>query len=155
MRHTIDLRQRKLDAFFQRADDKTLNEELLADLSRFGAVLVCGYVEKCVEVIVLQRLDRRAHPRVLSFVKSHFRKGTNYNCRAITELLDRFDGAWSASFRQFCVANEQHADKLDSAYALRNQVAHGGDANRGLKGVNELYESAKIIIEALVDSTNK
>lgn len=155
MRHAIDARQRKLDAFFARADDKALKEEHLSDLSRYGAVLVCGYVEKCVEVVILKRLDGRAHPRVLKFVKSHFRKGTNYNCRAIAELLERFDIVWSTSFRAFCDANEQHADKLDSAYALRNQVAHGGDANRGIKGVQELYASAKLVIEALIDSTGK
>jgi hypothetical protein len=153
VRQVIDSRKRKLDSYFQRADDKALPEELMADLSKFGAVLVCGYVEKCVEIIILERLDRRAHPRVLSFLKTHFRRGTNYNCKAISELLERFDTNWARDFRDFCDANERHAASLDSAYALRNSIAHGGDANRGMKGIKELYNSAHAVVEALVQAT--
>jgi hypothetical protein len=153
VRHVIDSRKRKLDSYFQRANDDALPDELVADLSRFGAVLVCGYVEKCVEIVILERLDRRAHPRVLNFLKSHFRRGTNYNCKTISELLERFDANWARDFRDFCEANEQHAASLDSAYALRNSIAHGGDANRGMKGIRELYDSARAIVGALVQAT--
>jgi hypothetical protein len=153
VRHAIDSRKRKLDNFFKRADDRSLEEEMVSDLSKFGAVLICGYVEKCVEVIVLERLKSRAHPRVMAFLKSHFRRGTNYDCKTIVQLLNRFDPDWAERFQFYCAENDKHAESLDSAYALRNSIAHGGDANRGLTGIRELYSSAQAIIDALIDAT--
>ena len=98
MRHAIKNRERKLDEFFLRAENVT-DDELKSDLARFGAVLVCGYIERCVEIIVLERLTPRAQPRVLQFIKGHFKRGTNYDCEAICQLLTRFDQHWENKFR--------------------------------------------------------
>lgn len=153
MRQIIDSRTRKLDSFFRRTSEAGLQEEMQTDLARLGAVLICGYVEQCVAVVIIERLKTRAQPRVLNFVKSHFRRGTNYNCKAIMELLDRFDPDWSRRFKEFCLVNESHVVMLDSAYFLRNSIVHGGDASRGMTGVKELYDSAQNVIDALIDAT--
>ena len=116
-----------------------IEEEIQADLARYGAVLICGYVERCAEVIIIERLARKAHPRVINFVKSHFKRGTNYNCIAISELLERFDLDWARRFREFCDSNAQHVTEIESAYNLRNSIAHGGDATRGMAGVGKLF----------------
>lgn len=154
MQHAIDSRERKLDAFFVRAKGVS-DDELKSDLARFGAVLVCGYVERCVEVIVLGRLAGRAHPRVLQFIKSHFKKGTNYDCEAICQLLVRFDQDWGTAFRLAIGKNDQWSTSLASAYNLRNSIAHGGDGNEGLNRVENLYMDCKNIVVALVDATKK
>jgi hypothetical protein len=153
VRHKIDSRQRKLDSYFSRASDKNVGEEVQADLARFGAVLICGYVEQCVADVILARLSPRAQPRVLNFVKSHLRRGTNYDCGAIAELLERFETGWAKDLREFCEENARHVEAINSAYALRNSIAHGGDANRGMKGVLELYESALAVVDALEKTT--
>ncbi|WP_162419825.1 HEPN domain-containing protein [Microvirga brassicacearum] len=153
MQHAIESRERKLDAFFARAMSAG-NDELKSDLARFGAVLVCGYVERCVEVIILHRLTTRAQPRVLLFIRSHFKKGTNYDCEAICQLLIRFDQNWETAFRSTISRNDQWSSSLASAYALRNSIAHGGDGNKGLPGVEALYTDCKNIVVALVEATN-
>ena len=100
MRHAIDSRIRQLDGFFARAS-AIEDDELKADLSKLGAVLACGFVERSVEIIILDRISYRAHPRVQSFVKSYFKKGTNYDCDAICKLIERFDVVWSRNMRQW------------------------------------------------------
>jgi hypothetical protein len=152
MRHAIESRERKLNAFFARAK-KTVDDELKSDLARFGAVLVCGYVERCVEVVILERLSNRAQPQVLQFIKSYFKKGTNYDCEAICQLLIRFDPDWEAAFRSMINKNDQWLSSLVSAYNLRNSIAHGGDGNKGLAGVEALYLDCKSIVVALEDAT--
>lgn len=152
MRHLLESRERKLDEFFARAK-ASKDAELQADLARFGAVLVCGYVERCVEVVILERLTSRAQPRVLQFIKSHFKRGTNYDCEAISQLLIRFDDNWSTSFREFIAKNDQLSSSLASAYALRNSIAHGGDGNKGLRGVEQLYNDCKQIVVTLIEVT--
>ncbi|TBY28406.1 hypothetical protein E0H93_24995 [Rhizobium leguminosarum bv. viciae] len=153
MQHAIDSRERRLDEFFERANKGVADEEILSDLARLGAVLACGYVERCVEIIILERLSKRAHERVLQFVKTHFKKGTNYDCEAICQLLERFDIAWASEFRRILKGNEQWETSLDSLYALRNSVAHGGVQNRSLAGVKALYDECKYVMMALVDAT--
>ena len=153
MQHAINSRKRKLDLFFQRAQSNNIDEETQSDLARYGAVLVCGYVERCVEVIILERLSNLAHPRVRKFIQAHFKRGTNYDCEAICQLLERFDPDWSQKFRAFLESHDEVVAAITSAYALRNSIAHGGDANRGLSGVIEIFNSAQIAVEKLVECT--
>lgn len=152
MRHAITGREQKLDAFFARAKGIG-DDELKSDLARFGAVLVCGYVERCVEVVILDRLTTRAQPRVLQFIKSHFKKGTNYDCEAICQLLLRFDQNWETAFRATISKNDQWSTSLVSAYNLRNSIAHGGDGNKGLLSIETLYTDCKNIVVALMEAT--
>lgn len=152
MRHSIESRERKLEKFFSRAKGAG-DDELKSDLARLGAVLVCGYVERCVEVIILDRLATRAQPKVLQFIKSHFKKGTNYDCEAICQLLVRFDQNWETAFRSTISRNDQWLSSLASAYSLRNSIAHGGDGNKGLAGIESLYLDCKNVVEALIEAT--
>jgi RiboL-PSP-HEPN len=122
-------------------------------LARHGAILLCGYVERSVEVIVLDRLNRRAHERVMQFVKSHFKRGTNYDCEAICQLLERFDTAWARKFRAFVEANDAVKEGLSSVYTVRNSVAHGGDQSLGARRLVDLYVLCKQCVEAVVVST--
>jgi hypothetical protein len=149
----LESRIRKLDKFFERAKAKTLDDEIRSDLARHGAVLVCGFIERSVEVIILERLSNKAHPRVLNFLKSHFKRGTNYDCEPIFQLLERFDTRWSQRFRKFLTENPSLAEQITSAYSLRNSIAHGGDANRGIAGVIELYDAAKKLVDGLIQAT--
>lgn len=152
MRHAIESRERKLEEFFARAKN-TDDDELKSDLARFGIVMVCGYVERCVEVIVLDRLTAKAQPKVLQFIKSHFKKGTNYDCEAICQLLIRFDQNWERAFRSAINKNDQWLTSLASAYSLRNSIAHGGDGNKGLPGVEAFYLDCKNIVVTLIEAT--
>lgn len=127
--------------------------ELGAILRSYGTVLICGFVERSVEVIILERLRSRAHPKVINFVKSHFKKGTNYNCNAICQLLDRFDSKWKESFRDFMENNEKEVEALSSIYSIRNSVAHGGDFGISAHALRERCGDAKKIIDALILST--
>lgn len=153
MQLAIASRERKLDEFFQRAKMKVADDEVVSDLSKLAAVLTCGYVERCVEIVILERLASRAHTRVLKFIKAHFKRGANYDCEAMCQLLERFDTDWSERLRQKLGANEQLETSLASLYVIRNSVAHGGDQNRGLTGIESMYLDCKKIVAALVEAT--
>jgi hypothetical protein len=150
----VESRKSQLTKYFTRIERAELGEEIKADLAKHGAVLVCGYVERCVEIVIVDRLSTRAQPRVLSFIKSHFKKGTNYDCEPICQLLERFDQDWTRKFRKFLEENGGLSEQMTSAYALRNSIAHGGDANRGLAGVKELYGAAIRVIDGLIAATS-
>jgi hypothetical protein len=150
----IDNRKRQLDAYFTRAIAGALPEEVQSDLAKHRAVLVCGFVERSVEIVVMEKIQHRAQPRVLSFIRGYFKIGRNYDCEAIAQLLDRFDVGWGRKFRDFFKARDDLVQALHSAYDLRNSIAHGGDGNRGLLGVRDLYVSAKAVVDGLEAATS-
>lgn len=127
--------------------------KLATHLRRHCVVLVCGFVERSVELVVLDRLDKKAHPRIISFLRSHFKRGTNYDCSAIASLLEKFDLDWKRKFTQFVQTHEKEVDGLSSAYGLRNVIAHGNTANISAKDLRERCAEAKIIVDALVQAT--
>lgn len=153
MKLAIESRERRLDAFFARAKKFPTDDEVASDLAKLGAVLACGYIERCVEVVILDRISHRAHARVVGFIKTHFKKGTNYDCEAINQLLERFEKSWADKFRAEIAKNEQWTSSLSSLYSLRNSIAHGGDQNRSLIGVETLYNEVKFVVKILVEST--
>lgn len=151
--HAIESRKQQLDVYFRRAADPAISDELRSDLAKHGVVLVCGFVERSVETVIMEKIAGRAHPRVQSFIRGYFKIGTNYNCEAIAQLLERFDAGWGTKFRSFLKTRDDLVEAPRSAYALRNEIAHGGTGNRGLRGVQDLCASAKEVVDAMEAAT--
>jgi RiboL-PSP-HEPN len=149
----VESRERKIDAFFERVKRSNLDEETTSDLSKFAVVMICGYIERSVELVIVERISKRAQPAVVSFVKSYFKRGTNYDCEPIRQLLERFDKKWAEKFEEFLSKNGSVRESIGSAYTLRNSIAHGGEASRGLQGVLAIFVDAKCLVKALIDST--
>jgi RiboL-PSP-HEPN len=150
----IETRAAELQKYIASLADKSLPEETKAYLIRFGTVLICGYVERAIEIIVLTRLTKKAHPRVLSFVQSHFKRGRNMDCEAIGQLLNRFDASWYRAFLSFVDANADVKEGISSCYSVRNSVAHGGTGSLGANRLNELLELSSRLIDGIKAATN-
>ncbi|MCY4287997.1 MAG: HEPN domain-containing protein [Aestuariivita sp.] len=133
----------------------TKDAEVASNLRCFGAVLICGFVERSVEVVLLERLRDRAHPSVLKFVRSHLVRGRNYNCDNILQLLYRFDSKWGRNFDNFKKNHEKEAQALASMYSVRNSVAHGNTADISEVKIKGWLEDAKKIIDALIFATQQ
>ncbi|HVI32671.1 HEPN domain-containing protein [Phenylobacterium sp.] len=153
MRRQLESRVDQIERFIARAHDKDVPDDVRAALARFGAVLVCGFVERSVEIIVTERLKYRAQDRVLNFIKTHFQRGTNYDCEAISQLLARFDPEWYRRFCAFVESNDDVREGISSAYGVRNSVAHGGSNSMGLNRLREIFEMSKQLVEGLVRAT--
>ncbi|MEQ9333741.1 HEPN domain-containing protein [Thalassobaculum sp.] len=153
MQYQLDSRFREVEAFVDRACASNIPEEVQSYLFKLGSVLVCGYVERSIEIIVLTRLADKAHPRVLNFVKSYFTRGTNFNCTAIEQLLARFDSEWYREFQKFVEANSDIKDGISSCYSIRNSVAHGGSASVTSTKLRDFLNISQRLITAVVMCT--
>jgi len=150
----VESRKRQLDAFFARASAlPSRDEELRSDMAKHGIVLICGFVERCVEEIVLDRIKSLANVRVQNFVKGHFKRGTNYNFVAIASLLERFDLDWASNFRNLLDGRDDLVEAIRSAYEVRNSIAHGGTANKGLDDVIRWFNAAQEVVDAMIMAT--
>ena len=155
MRDQIANRELRFDQFLDRIDAADVPDEIRTDLYRFGAILLCGHIEQCVKIIILDRLDRRADPRILNFVRSFFERGANLDCSSIKSLLERFEPQWGKKFEEFVAANDDVKVGIASAYGVRNPLAHGSASSLGGARLRELYAVAKRLVEAVVDATQE
>jgi RiboL-PSP-HEPN len=153
MKFEIDERFKTIEAFVAEATSAKVAEQVRSYLFRLGTVLICGNMERSIEIIILDRLTARAHPRVLNFVKSHFQRGTNFDCRAVKQLLQRFDSDWYRNFCTFVDAHPHVEEGISSCYSVRNSVAHGGTMSVGGKRLRELLDLSRSYIEGIDVST--
>ena len=153
MQHELDIRYRTVENFVSQSSAAGVSPEMQSYLCGFGTVLICGYIERGIEIIILDRLASRAHPRVLSFIKSHFKRGTNFDCAAIEQLLSRFGPEWYRGFQSFVEQNSDVKEGVASCYGVRNSVAHGGAMTVGGGRLRELLQMSKKLIDGVVAVT--
>ncbi|WP_332819993.1 HEPN domain-containing protein [Sphingopyxis sp.] len=153
MQLQLDSRFAAVDAFIRGSSGAQAPEMVKAELYRFATVRICGYIERSIEIIIMERLRSRAHPKVLNFVAAYFKYGKNLDTVATSDLLNRFDSAWQKAFDAFVVANPDVKELVNSCYGLRNTIAHGGNAGVTDVRALQLLGGAKRMIDAVVLAT--
>jgi predicted transcriptional regulator len=153
MRISIDNREVSLGELIVRCKNGDVPDDIRPAIRVHCVVQICGYVERSIEVVILSRLEHRAHPRLLEFVKSYFKKGTNFRCSVIKSFIERFDTKWAREFQDFIDKNDDAVELLNSAYTLRNQAAHGNSINLSDRRLLELFDGAKRVINGLIVAT--
>ncbi|MER9594548.1 HEPN domain-containing protein [Mesorhizobium sp. M0244] len=143
----IDARFSALEKFVNRACDKKLDEQEASYLCKLGSVLVCGNLERCVEIAVVERLERRSPPQISAFLRNYFKAGRNYDCEQIAQLLHRFDSGWGKLFEG--LLTESVRSSISSCYAVRNSVAHGGAQSLGQKSLRQYFEASFQVVVCL------
>jgi hypothetical protein len=131
------------------AQVKGLDPEIAAYYSKLGCVLICGAIERSVEILITERVGGKSAPKVNSFLRSYFKRGTNYDCEEILELLYKFDSNWGHKFKAFISDNEQIKNGVASCYAIRNSIAHGGAQSLGPKILKQYFDNSFTLIAEL------
>lgn len=150
MSFEIEQRFRALEQLISTATDKNLDELLASYLCRLGSVLICGNLERCVELILTMRFaSNRAPPQFATFLKAYFQRGTNYDCEQIRQLLYRFDSRWGRAFEAYLEQKEHIKESISSCYTVRNSVAHGGGQGIGPTSLRQYYEASLELVSSL------
>ncbi|MBB6260666.1 hypothetical protein FHS77_001207 [Paenochrobactrum gallinarii] len=142
-RFELETRFASLEKLIQKAATKGLDEEHASYLCKLGCVQVCGNLERCIEIIICNRLSN-APKQFSSFLKTYFKRGTNYDCDNIIALLHRLDTDWGHKFKN----NIKDSDKesISSCYSVRNSIAHGGGQSLGIKSLQQYYNASLNIV---------
>ncbi|WP_159589237.1 HEPN domain-containing protein [Chelativorans xinjiangense] len=145
----IESRFREVEKLVVAAQAKGLDPEVAAYYCKLGCVMICGAVERSVEILITERVGNRSAPQVNSFLKSFFKRGTNYHCEEILELLYKFDSSWGHKFKEFIAKNDQIKSGVLSCYAIRNSIAHGGTQSLGPNILKQYFENSFSLIAEL------
>lgn len=111
--------------------------------------MVCGNLERCVEILIRDRIGSRSVPQVSTFLAAYFKRGTNYDCDEIKDLLFRFDNNWGHLFEAYVKANDFIKTSIASAYSVRNSVAHGGGGSLGPAVLKQYYDASFTLVAEL------
>ena len=146
MSFEIEQRLKRLEELIVACADKRLEELTASYLCRLGSVQICGNLERCIELILIARFASRSPKQIGSFLRQYFKRGTNYDCERILQILHQFDTNWGHSFDEFVKLNDNLKESISSCYAVRNSVAHGGSQSLGPSILRQYYEASKSII---------
>lgn len=146
MSFVIDQRFTGLEKLIDAASEKGLDPLTQSNLCKLGSVMICGNLERCVEHLVIERIGKRSVVQTTSFLKAYFKRGTNYDCDSILQLLFRFDPVWGREFEEFVKNHLDIKDGVSSCYAIRNSVAHGGGGNLGYRDLRQYYEASFYVV---------
>ncbi|MGD9475989.1 HEPN domain-containing protein [Shinella sp. G-2] len=145
----IENRFREVEKLVVAAQTKGLDPEVAAYYCKLGCVLICGAIERSIEILISDRVGGRSAPQVNSFLKSFFKRGTNYNCDEIQDLLFKFDADWGRKFQVLIEKNDQIRSGVASCYAVRNSVAHGGGQSLGPNILRQYFDNAFTLVAGL------
>jgi hypothetical protein len=145
----IESRFRDVEKLVAAAQTKGLDAEIASCYCKLGCVMICGAIERSIEILITERVGGRSAPQVNSFLRSYFKRGTNYDCDEILDLLFKFDNNWGHRFRAFIFSNEQIRTGVASCYAVRNSIAHGGSQSLGPAILKQYYENSFTLIAEL------
>ena len=146
---TVESRFRNVEKLVAAAQAKGLDPETASYYCKLGGVMICGAVEQSVGILIIERIGDRSAPQVTLFLRAFFRRGTNYDCEAIKQLLYRFDTNWGNRFTTFVDANDRIKGGVASCYAIRNSVAHGGSVSLSPHILRQYYEDSFNLIAEL------
>lgn len=153
MQHAIDSRETKIERYPSRLQSNDVPDDIVAELCRFGAISVCGHLERCVQIIILERLSPRAHHRVVNFVKSDLKRGRNFKCPDIVGFFGRFETSRAKKLESYLKENDQVVSAVESLYSIRNPLAHGASSSIGVTSLKSYFSSVRELTKAMVLAT--
>jgi len=148
-RAEISRLRKRIDATFARVPVSTTDLEIQADFAKYLCVLVSGFFENAIVALLLDYVERRSSPEVVSFVERQLDRWTNPNTEKITNLFGAFNDDWRISLTAYLV--DQRKDSLNSLVALRHKVAHGESVGTSLSQVRAHYKVVLEVVDRLAD----
>jgi hypothetical protein len=109
-------------------------------------VQICGNLERCIELIIRERFEKRTPPQIDEFLSRFFRRGTNYDCEQICAMLNRFDRDWGRAIEEFLKQDQEVKESINGCYGLRNAIAHGEAPSLGYAMLQQYYDVSQRIV---------
>jgi hypothetical protein len=126
-----------------------------SEWSKYLCVLVSGFIEESVRVLLEQHCKACAALKIQNFVISKLGDLTNCKTNKINSVLCQFSPDWAREFMEGIGEKSRVADEIknsvDSVIANRHQIAHGKSVGMTYATISKHYKSVKIAIKVLED----
>lgn len=124
-----------------------------AEWSKYLCVLVSGFIEESLRVLLEEYTLTHASPVIRAFVSREVKEITNCKTSKIISILQRFDPKWESDFLDQIQARSRIIDEiknsLDSVVSNRHLIAHGKNVGLRYTTVATYYTNVKRAVETM------
>jgi hypothetical protein len=136
----------------------TNDDELKRDIARYVCVLVSGYIEESLRLLINEYVRGKSTPIIQHYVDSNIKRITNCKYNKIVEILNAFHPPWAADFSSIIEAQEpipnQYKDSIDSVVTTRHKIAHGKNTGISIVKIEEYFKNVDKAV-AILDQSIK
>lgn len=99
------------------------DEELQSHWARYLCVLVSGFVENSMKILINSYVNKMSHPTISNFVGSSIRGFANLNDEKIKQIIGSFNREWREELSDNL--SEEYKEAIDAVVSNRNNIVHG------------------------------
>lgn len=146
--------RRQLDSAIKRASLPNLPDEVRADLAKLLCIRTSGFVERSFAELASRLADRRADPKIATFVESKVGRTTNLSSKKLVSALREFDSSWADNMGAFLESDDEAKTALDSVVGKRHRIAHGHNDGVSVTSVSAWFRAVDRVVvhlESLLD----
>jgi hypothetical protein len=142
----------RIDFLFRKAASVADKAEQ-AEWAKYLCILVSGFIEESLRVLLEEYTRKRATPVIQNFVSGEIKDITNCKTSKIAVVLQRFNPKWENDFLSEIQAKSRVDDEIknsvDSVITNRHQIAHGKNIGLRYATISTYYNNVKKAVEIL------
>lgn len=137
----------RLDSLFKKARSGYGSDlELQAHWARYLCVLVAGLLENAVPELYSSFAASKSSPAVARYVSRSLERVRTPKASRFLEVATSFNDAWSKELEIF-LEEEGRRDAIDAVVNNRHLIAHGGQSNITLAGLEMYFRKVIKVLE--------
>lgn len=125
------------------------DEESKSHWCRYICVLLCGFIENSVKIMIRNYVKKLSHTTVSNYVGTSIKNITNINDEKLKQIVGSFHKEWREKLEE--MLSDEHKEAFDSVYANRNRIAHGKDVtityHRLKPYYNKIWQALSLIYD--------
>jgi len=149
--HILSHRQR-IDTLFSKVASIS-NPADQSEWSKYLCVLVSGFIEESLRVLLEEYTRTHSGPNIQNFVGKQIGNITNCKTSRILEVLSKFSQDWAEDFSNQIQARSSITDEIknsiDSVIANRHDIAHGRNVGITYTRISNYYNNIKKAVDIL------
>ncbi|MDZ7793925.1 MAG: HEPN domain-containing protein [Spirochaetia bacterium] len=146
----IEKSKRKIENIFEKIDYLNENDnydfELVSHLTKYLCVLISGYLEKSIYLLLLKYSEEKSHDYIKNYIHNNLKTFTNAKTEKIETLFKKFNDDWVVKLSEIDNYDEVKAS-INSIIGQRHRIAHGNDSTIGFVSLKEYYKNINKMIE--------
>jgi RiboL-PSP-HEPN len=151
--HILSHRQR-IDTLFSKVASIS-NPADQSEWSKYLCVLVSGFIEESLRVLLEEYTRTHSAPNIQNFVEKQIGNITNCKTSRILEVLSKFSQDWANDFSNQIQTRSSITDEIknsiDSVIANRHDIAHGRNVGITYTRMYTYYNNIKKAVDILDD----
>lgn len=124
-----------------------------SEWSKYLCVLVSGFIEESLRVLLEEYTRTHSAPNIQNFVGKQIGSITNCKTSRILEVLSKFSQDWANDFSKQIQARSSITDEIknsiDSVIANRHSIAHGRNVGITYSQMSTYYKNVKKAVDIL------